>query len=188
MNAYEKLKLDVYESGLDSDICNGILEIMETCSDDDAEEVFSAVVEIVNEAKTDSTKPKKQIDISKGIAKTALVGGAGLTINGGITAGIGAATSGIYDIKLEKLKKKFNELMLKVSKEENPEKRRKIMDKMIILNGDIRECKQKIKDARKKWGPVLPELGLDWQPAMLLVDAYPILILTRKRDPFIRNP
>lgn len=50
MNAYEQLKLDIYESGLDFEDCKEIVNIMESCTDDEAEEVIEAVLDLVEES------------------------------------------------------------------------------------------------------------------------------------------
>ena len=44
MNSYEKLKLAVYESGLDFEDACQMIDIMENCDDDELEEVIEAVI------------------------------------------------------------------------------------------------------------------------------------------------
>ena len=52
MNAFDELKLKVYESGLDWDEKETIIDLMESCDEDEVQEVCESVEAFVTEANT----------------------------------------------------------------------------------------------------------------------------------------
>lgn len=61
MNSYEKLKLAVYESGLDFEDACKVIDVLENCNDEELEEVVESVLILVEEAvMTDGDKDRLQ--------------------------------------------------------------------------------------------------------------------------------
>ncbi len=61
MNSYEKLKLTVYESGLDFEDACEVIDVLENCDDEELEEVVESVLILVEEAvMTDGDKDRLQ--------------------------------------------------------------------------------------------------------------------------------
>lgn len=69
MNSYEQLKLAIYESGLDFEDACDVIDILETCDDDEFEDVIESVLELVEESKYVSPKSptlNKHVSVNNG--------------------------------------------------------------------------------------------------------------------------
>lgn len=58
MNSYEKLKLTVYESGLDFEDACEVIDVLENCDDEELEDVVESVLDIVGKVMTKADKDR----------------------------------------------------------------------------------------------------------------------------------
>lgn len=153
MNIYDKLKLDVYESGLDFEDCKEIVDIMESCTDEEAEEVVEAVLNLVEESRTDVRNAyDKAYNVHPEKADAALIAnaiGTSMAYGEAISATGSAESYAIYKIKLKKLKKDLKNCTSKLSKEHAPSKQKALESRIDKIQNDIRKCEEKMKKAKK---------------------------------------
>ena len=163
MNAYEQLKLDIYESGLDFEDCKEIVNIMESCTDDEAEEVIEAVLDLVEESNMSDVEkvanalenhPKKTV-----AAASVAAASSALVANGSFRAVTGGGSYAINNIKLKKLKDDLKKCTKELSTERAPSKQKALESRIDKIQNKIRACEAKMEKGKKRGISGLKRIG-----------------------------
>lgn len=167
MNYYDELKLAVYESGIDfTDACE-IIDIMETCKEDELDDVLFAVSDTVFNESERTDREMQDVIRSTFAAQDAAEKSLNKTVAPFKTVSTVASIAGgtaaaVSMVKLRSLNKELKDQIKLIKKTKNPKSRRMVKARIDELRREIKITQKKmIADAALAGTGVASNIALD---------------------------
>lgn len=153
MNSFDKLKMAVYESGMDFDDCADVVTILESCPDEELEDAVEAVVEMLEETLAiedkQSDNKKKSLLSKLNRPATSRDVAAGAVAGAALGAGTTAAR---YAIKIKTLKHKLKKYTTELSTARRSSDQKRLESQIDNVQNEIRKYEAKLKRLGKQAG------------------------------------